>query len=497
MSKLIIRCSCGVAAILGFARLVHAQSGADIDLLGTYTLPSSIAGNGFAGATTSPSGIEGGGLVVEKSQGAAAQEGTFTPFSDLVKPPRTQLADLRGHWMRADVDLGAISTWQSSDSFGLGLGDGGTATPRIRVRFSKVGTTYRAEADSSGGSLLLFTGNGDETQFRIDLSINASNTLANIGIYPLNGSGSPTSTPVAISPILDTVSNTGFFVSGEGASSTRASASVLRMSTNATPDSMSLMSNNPFVKPNQGVSFGLYMSNLRQPVYGFQGFLSISGDPVLSTPSFTGGFYTATPFPLWIINPITATLNVASGTLFGDPPTSLDSRLVDLNFVSGSGDGVASLIFRPNTPPSRFSAGTTSVTPTLLDANRVVVDGTAPSVTIAQLEQNSVVIPLGGVIGKGLLVVSVDAADLGHLGIGSGLSGRPTIRLDYIPYGPSVTDVDFPVTSAVGNRFVGQYYFTPLNPSGMAKIVVAATDRAGNTTTIMESHLVKIIRKSP
>ncbi len=482
---------------LGFGSLSISAAqlvGSPVDLLGGYTLPSSISGNGLVADTTDPAGINGAGMVVERSGGVATQEATLTPFSDAVKPPHALVADLRGHWLRADVDLGALSRWSAGDSFQLGLGSGGTGSPKIAAIIDRFGGAYRVTALASGGATTVFVGVGDETEFRLQISVNSANTLASVTTIPLNGSGSPSTVNIPLNVVADSASNIGFFVSGEGAPASRASASVLRMNTDAIADALTLFCDLPYVQPAQIASFHVDMAELAQPVYGFQAFLAKSGAPVAAIPNLTSGTYTSNPFPLWIINPITSTLNLASGTVFGDPPVQLDARLSDLAFQATGTEGIAQLGFRPNTPPTRFTAGTNGVIPNTQDSNIVVIDGTAPSLAIAQVEQNATILPDGGVIGKGLVTVSLSAADMGYLGFGSGLVGRPQVTLDYYPFGPSAGDVLFDVASGVGNAFVGTYNFTAANPSGKAHLVVTAVDRAGNVTKLQRNYLVKIVR---
>ncbi len=94
----------------------------------------------------------------------------------------------------------------------------------------------------------------------------------------------------------------------------------------------------------------------RDPAAGFQAFLRFDEARM----SFVSGTYTAAPFGLHIIDPITASgenINLSAGinTFIGQPPSAADADLAVLTFEILTLCGVGAVEFRPNLPPSRLT----------------------------------------------------------------------------------------------------------------------------------------------
>src|SRR5262249_3485807 len=109
--------------------------------------------------------------------------------------------------------------------------------------------------------------------------------------------------------------------------------------------------------------------------------------------TFVNGSYTATPFGLPIITPITATpggdIDIASGIdqLGGQTPTSSDALLATLNFTvnaTASDDcPIVPISFRPNNPPSRITIlpGQAVNNLSLNNPSPTALDNTPPTLT--------------------------------------------------------------------------------------------------------------------
>jgi hypothetical protein len=137
------------------------------------------------------------------------------------------------------------------------------------------------------------------------------------------------------------------------------------------------------VQPGQTVTVELHQRDLDQLVRGFQAFVRFDSTRM----TLDSGTYTASPYGLPVIDPIAAVgddIDMAAGIddFAGQSPTTDDALLVTLTFTAGSTDGLTTLTFRPHDPPTRFSDETgLPVTPTLIDAPPIVIDGTPPVIT--------------------------------------------------------------------------------------------------------------------
>lgn len=137
------------------------------------------------------------------------------------------------------------------------------------------------------------------------------------------------------------------------------------------------------VRPGELVTVELHQRGLAQVVRGFQAFAQF--DPTAMT--FLSGTYTAAPYGLPVITPISAVgsnIDMAAGinNFGGQLPTSADAKLVTLTFAAGASEGPTVVNFRAHEPPTRFSDSVgAEVLPCLIESPTIFVDGTNPSIT--------------------------------------------------------------------------------------------------------------------
>jgi hypothetical protein len=471
--------------------LAAPLKGAPADLWGRYLAPSGQIGDpGLASAST------GAGLafgqVLEYSAGQdAAREGTYTPFSDLTKPPVSWSRDLRARAFQFEVDLGEPELWAAGgpagaattgETFQVGLGeqpltglglaasfyrnDGGTFTVGLSADQTQAGSVYEAAAG--------------ETSFRLTVYVSAdgSSAWAKLGI--LNGPGA--GTEVDLGPVSASVSGAGplfaGFVSREGKS--RAEAALSELTTSAGADWLWLFARDPYRPFGTLIEYELGMSGLSQPVGGFQAFLetlSLGGTQI-----FHSGEYTSAPFPAGrLFGPIDQSLRLAAGVAPGAPMTQESALLALIRFSTGSyqtgSQGRVDLRFKPEwqgLPTAFYDANGVPIEPLVQSSNPVLVDNDGPVLTVTAFQNGHDVTQAPG-IRQGLLEIDAQiASDL------SGLGDRPTVVIDFSPLGPGPEDVELDTFSGEGGRMRAEYTVPSSAPYGPARIVVTAQDKAGN-----------------
>jgi hypothetical protein len=475
-----------------------------VDLGGTYCSGSREGDqDGEVLATTRP----GGSLiylekVYERSGAVVAQDGTYSPFSDSKKPPRDLVVNMRERSFQFDADLGSNSTWDA-EVFMAGLGShlyGLDGTPAVWAAMYESGGVYRVELQTTFGSGgPAYAAAADETAFRVVCQVNAANTEMTATVTPLNGAnaGTPTAVgPLTLDPVSDDVSAIPFFAGFDGPNSkSRAEVALSNFNTTAGDNALYAFADDPYVQTTDTIVYRLAMTNLAQPVLGFQAFLSSAG-----VQAFDSGYYTFYPFPEWIIDPIAAELDLAAGVDFegGQGAVDVNATLAYVYF-GPTGEGAAELLVdvdNGGSPPipARFSdehGG--AVVPFRVASNVVVADDTPPGVPSFTAEQNGASI-IGGTAIQGDLKVCVQAYDDDALTLGSGIQCRPQIAIDFAPLGAGPEDVTLGTYSGVGNEFCGEYTIVPSTPCGPATIYVTVTDNSGNQTTTSGSFTVNAAR---
>lgn len=203
--KLIRRKTLGLlAAGLAFslAANVFAQHGgplneADmpVDLLGNYHTPGNRGAAGNAKASTAPALGPGNLQVVEMSGTVLAEDGTFTPFDDIVREPADLAVGLNGRAFQFEVDMEdapgrpVLMTPNAVFVAGAGstIGTSAVTTP-AQVEITRVGSIYNFWwRNSAGLSFLGAAGHPSRTQFRIRVVFDAAGTSATVIVTPLDG----------------------------------------------------------------------------------------------------------------------------------------------------------------------------------------------------------------------------------------------------------------------------------------------------------------------
>jgi hypothetical protein len=434
-----------------------------VDLNGRYFAP-----NGAATASTADLG-GGDGQVIAPS---GAAEASFTPFADGVKVPRALVADLRNRMYRYDVEF--TGTWATSgDSLSIVAGD--PQAGGVVQTFGRVAAGFRLTQASAQ-----FTDNTGATRFRVLSFFNAQGDVTTT-IQRLNGSEAGTTATLA-AQTGNTVNSANFRVTIAGNDSSIANATISNFSTSANPtNAIVTFAANPFAQVNGTVDFVMSVSGLAQPVSGYQAFMGIG-----SGQQFVTGQYGNFPFSQTFDILDNMWPNLAAGISFSDQPTSAEGKLADIR-LRGIAAGTATLGFRSNNPPTRFTDNDgNSITPTLIASNTVVYESIQPTVSnvrlIGQRTGNDNLV--GGNADTGQHSVTVTAVDGGS--VVSGLASRPTITVQFSSGAP----VPLNVFHVSGNDYRGLFTIGKTTPNGPATITVVATDDSGNVRTTVSNFNV-------
>lgn len=486
--------------------------GLPVDLNGNYQGINNDYFNppyaGVCSATTSALGSRlDGSKVVEASQTTGAVEGTYTPFSDATKPPRSlDGLDMRGKRYQFDIDLGDKNRWiPNVDWFQVGTGRQAYANDYQTEELfcfiwrgdgsnNSVSGNFQLYPDSewymyaSGSSY--YNAAADESKFRVTMAIDSSGTLLTMSVMPLDGANAGTLyvLPPFTVDTYDNVTSTSFFAgfSNNDYLPSKARATISNFTTNAGQNWLYAYAQDPWVKPTQNIGYDFGMANLDQPVAGFQAFGAPSGPASLIDLGSGPAYYTTLPFGTPILDP--RTTGLASGVNFGGATGVSNNALLAYLPYSTTIEGTHVLGIAPDNGnpllPTRFSGvGGGAVTANRLDSNVVVIDGTNPTLSGLTATENLLNV-LGGVnpVIQGTVTICVNAADLGAFP--SGLDDDPTVDIDFAPPGPSTGDITGArMSSLLGNKFCYDLAITSTTPCGLATITTHVTDRAGNNAT--------------
>lgn len=446
-----------------FWRNVHAGfplPTVPVDLNGTYLAPRTDSGADEVWAASAARGTEGS--VFERSGGAPATEGTFTPFRDSVRAPRGIRTNLNNSSFSFDLDL--VGNWASGDAVRIGAEDSGL---RMELQVESVGGTKTLTLSNGTSSPVTFTDTSDSSQYRVLIRIVAGNAIATI--ERRNGVEAGTQFEVATS--VGSLANANFYVEMSGSSTTRAQADVSNFATSAVPNALYAFAADPFVRSAEPIVYQIGQGNLNTLVGGFQAVLVSSG---LQT--FDAGSYTASPYPQPLL-PIDAGLTLASGIAAATSLLGADARLATLNFTAGANEGSADLAFSATNGliDTKFSdADGNTINATLRRSNVVIVDNTAPTQSGFAATQGTTN-ALSSPVTQGTLALSVNAEDAL-----SGLGARPTVTIDFAPLGPGIEDVTLNTHSQVGNVFAASYNVPANAPNGPGQLIFRSVDKAGN-----------------
>jgi hypothetical protein len=445
--------------------------------------------------TTDPAGGLYGHKVLEYSYGQWAQDATYSPFSDDVKPPSSLLVGLRGHGFTFDVDMHELSRWVDSvtyidnEYFEVGAGsnlNGDDGRPAVWVLCWKNAGAFRIELQTTSGvGGPFYAAATDESRFHVEAWVNAANTQMWATVTPLNGAGAGvphTIGPLPLSLPEDDVSNIGFFVGSPSyAEKSIAKATVSSFNTNAAPNALYLFADDPYVTTSEAIDYRLGMAGLTAYVAGFQAFLSNPSENVQGP--LSSRTYSTSPFPLHILPEGLQTDGGVDYTApHGQDGLLLDATLAHFRFASLAAQGAAGLVIEPDNgagAPTRFSDCTgVEVAPTRLNSNTVVVDDTPPTLSDLTAVQAAGDV-IGGIAIQGPLSISVKAYDNANGSIGSGLADRPTIKITW----SNGTSTALETVSGPDNEFRAECAIGPFTPCGPATVSVTASDNAGNAPT--------------
>ncbi len=461
-----------------------------VDLSGGYLEPSSDLSAlefGFTSASTaewSPLGATD--QVLEKSLAttlADTLEGTYTPFSDALKKPVGFAEPVSGRTFAFNASLSG--SWsegvEGQSEFSVHVFETPSGPGNASVRFAQIGGDFEiALWDSSSTKQDSFIDTTSTSAYRIEGHVTPSGDLS---LTVTRANGPMIGSSFTLGPIVSglTPGNSHGFRAGFETSTALRGRAVVHIDgfvINAPANALYVFTDNPYVQPADTITYRLGMANLAQPVYGSQAFLSNSAPGVQS---FAGAGYTALPFSTWIINPITATLAIASGTDFFGPGVTDDANLAGLQFAAANEGAARLLIEAVNGQgiPTRFTDVLgQEVTPKRFSSNVVIVDGTPPQLTSLSATQGGPNLIPGGTAIQGVMDVSVVVADPAT---GSGLAAYPVLIVDFAPIGSNGgEDVQITMHAGDGNEFRAQVALGTTTPCGPAEIRVEAADDSGN-----------------
>ncbi|GMV38208.1 MAG: hypothetical protein AMXMBFR61_27160 [Fimbriimonadales bacterium] len=479
-----------------------------VDLNGQYLGAAQTTtphpGLAIAGTQVTPYGqvVERSGPGTPNDWDPNVVEGTFTPFSDDVKPPRLLSVTAANMTFQADLDL--TGSWQSGDMFGIAVGGGGLMAGAM---VTLQGSVYRIELGSrlmlapwtmqTGGTP--FIAAPTNTQFRVLVNVDLTGKLSG-SVTPLNGAGAgmPVSLGGPYDPTIGGYSLPGTVGFAAGfvcdTNKTLAAAEVTNFVTNRPDDVLFAFLDDPYVRTSELAFYRFGMANLTQLVSGYQQFFASSGPQTLVDLGSLGAYYTGLPFPNHLLDPrgISTSPGLAAGITLPGSPTQINATLATLPY-DPSVEGLASLAIMPDNGnplvPTRFTSPTgTPILPGAMHAsNLLVIDDTPPSLGNLTAKQGLLDV-LGGInpVVQGPLVITVDARDLWTLtpNNGAGLENYPLISIDF-PSGPDV--LNQPMHALAGNTFGFDATVTAAHGCGTATITITASDDAGNVAALYGS----------
>lgn len=450
------------------------QGSAPIDLNGVYTAPSSDSAWAATGNRLAS------GQVKASSQGTAAEEATFTPFSDASKAPRTaQLTTFVGQSASFNVNLAptAAAVWAPADSFKISA-ESTSSSDSASVSVSVSGGTKTFTIAGLGTGTIVDT--TDATQYRVLIS--ESGSMLNVTVTRLNGTEAESSLTSSV-PVA-TLSNVIFVSEITGGANSLAAAAVSGFKVSQPRNFVALEVADPYAQTGEAIAYDLTYGNLDQTIGGVQAFLTATGNQsgplnnILPTRS-----YNPVPFAQGINRP--NPLHLASGVGAPAPLVRSSGTAGTVTLTAGAAEGSVSsgiavddgAVLNP-LPTLFYDSDGGEVTPVRIGSPTVLVDNTIPEpVTLSATQGlNNVLVAPG--VQTGLLNLSVAATD-----VLSGLVGRPQITLDFFPIGIGGGDVTLNTSSAIGNNFKASYNVPANVSNGAGQIIVSAVDKAGNQRT--------------
>jgi hypothetical protein len=450
--------------------VVESRIGAPVDLDGVYTAP---APPGEAIARTFA--VENQ-RVTEISGSLPAMDGTFTPYSDELKPPTAWAIGVVGRSLRATLQPGG--DWNLGASFVFGLQHADGSPSRIVVRFARGLAGWEAALEgptgAAGPTLLPDTG-----RYAVTISIDGSGS-ASASILALEGAGSGQEVFFGPLPAV-TLGEVGFLAGFESGAGPPCSArmQVADTSTDAGDNVMALHALQPFLKSHDLGRYHLLQANMRRPAGGYQAFLLSAGPQ-----AFVRGEYTPGPYTVAVggsaYDPIGPQLYLGRGMALQGRARLDDAVLATLEFAPLN-PGALGLSIRPNNGlglPTVFGDDGTLgeyIVPLRRPSNRIVVDDTPPIFESLTVRQGDRDVLADGWLESGQMRIEAEVRDEG-----GGLAALPAIALDIEPLGrDDGEDIETTLLPVAGNRF-SAVVDLPNAPGCFARLQWSTLDRAGN-----------------
>ncbi|HRI45252.1 MAG TPA: dockerin type I domain-containing protein [Fimbriimonadaceae bacterium] len=450
-----------ICSTLLAASLAAKGQAVPVDLAGRYLAP----GTGQQ-ARASTSGADRVG------EPTGVLEGTFTPFSDALKPPRLLAVSLAGAGWLSEIRLSGA--WDAGEEARIGSMAGSAA-----VIVERSGTGFRF-VDPDDGSAF-FADTGGAARFLLESAVDAVG-LKSLRVTALDGANAGSFGVSASNSGGPSGATAGFEVSLSSTVPSLADLQVLRFEVGRPGNSLFLHCDDPYVRPGETIDYRLGMANLAQPIGGFQAFLA-EVDP-FALQNYVTGLYTPTPFPtarFWG-DPIPASLFLAGGIPFGGSLVQADARLANLYFVAAPGSGPVGLMIRPDNGggfETLFADDLgTAYYPARHASNVVLIDPDQPLIDdLTATQEDEDVLDHG--IAAGPIRIAFRTEDLL-----SGLGPRPRVLLDFAPPGPGSEDIsrDARFDAVTGLFFVeAEVELSVADKPGT--LYVDAEDDAGNVTS--------------
>lgn len=451
--------------------VAESYSGVPVDLEGTYMAP---APNGSSIASTF---LVGGESVSEVSGGLGASDGTFTPFSDILKPPTGFETDLRGKRFGATLEPGGA--WGTGTEFVIGIGETSGGRVTLRLASGLVGMEARLEGPSEAVGPYAVPDSG---RYEFELSVDQ----AGVPYATLRAVEGPnTGQEVLLGPLPPWATAETGFLAGFEAFAGNPSLATMQLSnarTSAGSNVLALHAPMPYIRQSDTARYLLLQANMTQPAGGYQAFLESTGPQVFEQGSYSPGPYT---FPVGgpAYDPIGPQLYLARGMALQGRARLDDAMLATLEFRPTE-PGALGLLLRPDNGlglPTVFGDDGTLgeyIVPMRRPSNRIVIDDEPPVFEDLALMQGSHDVLASGHFVAGELTISATIRDEG-----SGLAGHPSVSLDLEPLGIDLgEDIFAKLVPVSGNRF--QAVVAVQTQSGCsARLRWMASDRSGNVQT--------------
>lgn len=449
----------------------ESYSGTPVDLEGVYIAP---APSGSAIARTF---MIGGEAVSEVSGGLGAWDGTFTPFSDHLKPPTGFETDLRGKSFAATLEPGG--QWSMGSSFVIGLGQ--AAGPRVALRLSRGLVGMEAWLEGSTGQAGPFAApESDRYDFALSLDQAGASSAT---LRALDGPSA--GQEVLLGPLPPWAADSVGFLAGFETTAGVASLATMRLSgarTDAGANVLALLAPVPYIKANDPARYLLLQANMTRPAGGYQAFLESTGPQVLLQGAYSPEPYTfAVGGPAY--DPIGPQLYLARGMALQGRARLDDTLLATLEFRPTAA-GALGLLLRPDNGlglPTVFAddgALGEYIVPVRRPSNRIVVDDEPPVFEDLVLMQGTHDVLASGHFLAGELTIEATVRDEG-----GGLAGHPSLSLDLEPLGTNLgEDLIAKLVPASGNRFQSVVHIPPQSGCS-ARLQWMASDRSGNVQT--------------